>query len=252
MTSFAFEVPHAHLEDFSDLQDFHFALSIHCNIKYYREYFRRQSIRGTKQVWLDNSFNETGKADQIPKLLKIADQIGAHKVVVPDDPNWPIHKIARRFKDISKFIPSIRAIVVVNSWLMQQRLIELGALSFALSYHVRLPWYHNGGISSYFEYAKDFHFLGLCNIQELKELHPPSCDTSVPIKLALQNISLRKWYEDGCPRVHHKPGENKLSYYDVRMTKKQIELARQNIYNLKMAVNWSPLIVKGVKNGEEK
>jgi len=235
MTKFSFEVPHAHLEDFTDLQDFHFALSLHCKYKKYSNYFLRQATQGTSQVWLDNSFNETGLADEPTKLIKIGDKIGAHKIIVPDNPTWSTNKVARIFKKSTKMIPASKAIVVVNSPEMLEEMQRQGALCWALSYHVRLPHYQSGGSWQDFEWAKDCHFLGLCSVEEIIKLNPPTCDTSMPIKLALQGIRLRTWHEQGSPRVHRPPGMDKLSYYDTIMTKSEILLARENILTLKLA-----------------
>jgi hypothetical protein len=238
MTNLTFEVPHKHLEDFKDLQDFHFALSLHCQWKAYRDFFKRQAVKGVKQVWLDNSFNETGKADSLTKLFKLAYQLGAHKIIIPDNPEWSVKKVVTQYNQAINLFSPASSIVVINSFEMMTELEDQGAECFALSYHVRLPYYNNGGLPGHFLWAKECHFLGLCSIRELQEIQPLSCDTSVPIKLALKGISIRQWYEDGCPRIHRQPGDKgKLVYYDIEMTKEQIELARQNILNLKYAVN---------------
>jgi len=237
MTKFAFEVPHAHLDDFKDLQDFHFALSLHCYKSFYKNFFLHHSVTGVKQVWLDNSFNETGKADKITNLTQLADEIGAHKLIVPDNPTWSIEKVIKEFEASCKYIPASRAVVVINSERMYDGLIKQGALCFALSYHIRLPHYNKGGQPEDFLWAKECHFLGLCSIQELARLRPPSCDTSIPIKLAINGIRLLQWYEEGCPRIHHPPGVGKLPYYDLVLTEEQLKLAKENITMLKIAVN---------------
>jgi len=230
MTKFAFEVPHAHLEDFEDLQDFHFALSIFCKIPSYRNFYLKQSIKGTKQVWLDNSFNERGKADDITNLVSAVYQIEAHKVIAPDSPKWAANQIVEGFKNTALYISTSKIIVVIKDSMMMHKLASYGAMNFAISYHVRRArdWV------DFFE-VRDCHFLGLVSVKEIINLKPPSCDTSRPIKLALQGKTLRKWSEKGCLTTYHPPGQGKRPYFNIKMTTKQIDLARANIIALKEA-----------------
>jgi hypothetical protein len=72
------------------------------------------------------------------------------------------------------------------------------------------------------------HFLGLVSIREIQIVNPPSCDTSIPIKLALANMTLDEWVRTGCKHIHTVP-----SFFDIKMTKNQINIARYNIERLK-------------------
>lgn len=231
MTKFAFEVPHAHLEDFEDLQDFHFALSMFCSVSMYRNFYRRQSMKGVKQVWLDNSFNEKGRADDPIRLITAANQIYAHRVIAPDNPKWTTSRITSGVQDTALYFPTSKIIAVVNSQFMMSQLYSQGVRNFALSYHVRRDkdWDNSA-------WAYNCHFLGLCSIEEIIKIKPPTCDTSRPIKLALQGITLRKWHEEGCRTTYHPPGDKKRPYFSIRMSSPVVDLARSNIIQLKEAV----------------
>ena len=236
MTAFAFEPPNRHLEDFDDLQDYHFLLSMHCKDKdYVNHYAKRFDRSDTRRVILDNSYNELMRADDCIELISHMANVRADWVVVPDDPQWPTYKIADSFKEVCQFIEPHRTLTVINSLEMMNHLRHHGAPNFAISYHIRLPHYRRGGEPEDLSWAKQCHFLGLCNIKEIKELQPPSCDTSMPIKLGIMHEHLDEWIAGGCPHIHTK--DILQSFFDKKMSTEQIDLSRQNIIRLKELCN---------------
>jgi hypothetical protein len=241
-TAFSFEVPIAHLDDFADLQDYHFCLSMLCRDDRYFKHFHQLACKDHRQVWLDNSFNEQGKADQLEELVDLFTELGAHKLVVPDDPAWTTEQMKLSYHATTFHLDYLETITVVKSPEMRQELSLLGAQHFALSYHIRLPAYKQWLTSKrevpkyeLFRWASDMHFLGLCDIDEIQALRPPTCDTSMPIKIALQGLELHQWYELGCPHIHTK--DICEEFFSCNMTNNQIHLARRNIIELKEVCN---------------
>ena len=236
MTAFSFEVPHAHLADFEDLQDFHFILSMHLTNEKYLSYYQEQSLKGAKQVWLDNSFNEMGKADEVYSLVNSLRKVDAHKLIVPDDPTWTKEELLARYRIAREYLEPSQLIVVVSSSEMRAYMLEKGVKKLAVSYHVRLPHYRAGGLYHDFAWAKNCHFLGMTTVAELKQLKPVSCDTSMPVKIALLGQTLQQWIERGCTHIHTR---DNLNFFDLILNDKQLELARNNIIALKEMVNGS-------------
>ena len=230
MTKFAFEVPHFNLEDFEDLQDFHYMLSLNWECLRYKRFYLRQAKLRKKPIWLDNSYNETGVADDVSSMQQIALQVNASEIIAPDDPTWKTEQIAKAYLKTEKLWPKCRTIVVVSSPEMKEALEDLGAQHFAISYHTRLPAYKQGATPHDFLWAKNCHFLGLCSVHELEVIRPTTCDTSMPIKIALRDQTLKGWEEEGCPHIHTK---DDLSFFDKRLMGVQLRLARANIKQLK-------------------
>lgn len=229
MTKFAFEIPIKHLEDFDDLQDFHFALSfLFVNTKY-KNYHRTKSLEGKKAVWIDNSWNETGEADDPVTMSRLYREIMADKVFAPDDMRWDKYQLASAFQVMTKYIPANDIIVVVKSPEEQKWLSRRGATNFAIPFRYRMT-------KSYkeLEWCKNYHFLGMNTIEEIKTLKPPSLDTSFPIRMAIYGWTLDDWIAKGQPRLWHKEMPN---YYDLELTYDQLKLARQNIVTLKEVCN---------------
>lgn len=227
MTQFAFEVPHAHLEDFSDLQDFHLALSVHCYKTKYQSFYLNQALLGNKPIWLDNSFNETGKPDDPLTLSKYLHQLCADKVFCPDSMDWNKYDLAKAFNDMIRFTSYDNIIVVVKNEEERDWLASIGARHFAIPFRYRLHKTYNE-----LSWCKDYHFLGMNRIDEIQTLKPPTMDTSMPIRMALYNLTLSKWIIRGQPRYWHK---DMPDYYSLVLTSEQIDLARNNILRLKEA-----------------
>ena len=82
------------------------------------------------------------------------------------------------------------------------------------------------------------HFLGLLSIPEILQYRPRTCDTSMPIKLALRNETIRDWAGKGYPHVHTKDlGFEGKDFFNATMTDKQLKLAKSNIEHLKEVIN---------------
>lgn len=231
---FSFEVPLNHLIDFHDLQDFHFTLSILYEHQTYQEYIRFIKQEGLSQIWLDNSYNEKMKADEVETLVLIRNTYGASRVIAPDSPSWDIQQISDAYhKTVSRLnIDSV--IVVVRNQEMYYELRRQGALHFAVSYHSRREGFTEGQLYK----IPNLHFLGLLTPEEIRLCQPSSCDTSIPIKLALKHIRLDDWVEMGCPHIHTKDlGTEGKDFFHSSMTPFQIKLARTNIKRLKEVCN---------------
>jgi hypothetical protein len=229
-TKWSFEVPVAHLSDFEDLQDFHFTLSMLYSMPEYREYHTRPS---KKELWLDNSFNEKMEADGAQELSKLAQDVGAKYVICPDDPKWQLEHIKREYTRMALNLSLEKLVVVVSSEEMREEMERLNAERFAISYWVRMnhlnyqPWYEG------------CHYLGLLNPTEVLRGEPPSCDTSMPIKLAMIGWDLDDWEQSGYRHIHTKDlGLHGGSFFDAVLSWHQVQLARSNIQQLKEDTSW--------------
>jgi hypothetical protein len=228
-TAFSFEVPIKHLELFEDFQDFHFTLSMLYSESVYSTFYLWQKKLGLKTIWLDNSYNEKMKADSAHELIPTFKVLGAHKVISPDDPSWPLERIKAAYLNMCVMIPSEQVIVVVNSPQMLQEMKQVGASNFALSYWVRPKLTPE----ELYE-MRECHFLGLLDPFEISRCNPRSCDTSMPIKLALQKKTIEEWIEEGCPHVNTKDlGKDGMDFFHRELTEEEIELSMRNIIDLK-------------------
>jgi hypothetical protein len=234
MTKFSFEVPLAHLEDFHDLQDYYFTLSKLYNKEKYIRFMSKVRSTGLHTMWLDNSYNEKMVADDPYELIETFNSFRLDRIIAPDDPSWDANKIALEFVKVAEHIGEWNTICVVSSPLMMEYMItEYGAKNFALSYWVR-PKLSEYSLSQ----MRSCHFLGLLSVPEIMKYKPPSCDTSMPIKLAMQRKSLMEWAHDGYPHVHTKDlGSEGDDFFNMKMTNEQVTLARDNIKRLKEACN---------------
>jgi hypothetical protein len=229
MTKFSFEVPIPHLKDFEDLQDFFFTLSFLYADDTYKRFYMEKIQEGLKTVWLDNSYNEKLKADDCDLLMIMAKQLGVQKVIVPDDPKWGTTKIIHSLKQARSMIHPGHLITVVSSRTMASALTLAGAHHLAYSY-----WNRKEVPIEKRMWAKDCHFLGMLELEELIRIKPPSCDTSMPIKMALKGWNVGAWQMNGSPHIytHELP-----DFFTTTLTKGQIALARDNIKHIKEAVN---------------
>lgn len=237
MTKFSFEVPIAHLEDFESSQDFHFALSHLCRqSKLYLKFFQEQVSCCLKPVWLDNSFNELGKPDTPSTLVKIAQELRPHLVICPDSPKWEVQKIKEAYETMLRYYPPLggpNLMVVVKDEGMYNYMRRVGVVNFAIAYRVRI------GLPDLY-WAKGLHYLGMNSATEIRQYQPPSCDTALPIKLALQGVCFTDWmWNEDYPHDEEQKKESvrKKEYFQVRMKDKQIDLALNNIRELKEVCN---------------
>ena len=233
MTKFSFEVPIKHLDDFDEDQDFIFSLSILYQNEEYVKYINKVNQEGMKTVWLDNSYNETMKADSVTDLVKLTRLHQARRVIAPDDPKWDTKQIKESFTEMNDYFGVHRIIVVVSSYEMFIDLQEAGAMNFAVSYWTRDQWSLEA-----LKNIPRLHFLGLLDVPELINIQPASCDTSMPIKLALTGRTMRDWQKTNYEHIHTKDlGPEGKSFFEAEMTSKEIDLAKENIWTLRNALS---------------
>ncbi len=243
MTKFSFEVPIAHLNDFNEYQDFHFSLSYLCRqSEPYLTFYQEQIEEGLKTVWMDNGYNEHLRADGPLILIRTAQELRPHLIICPDSPKWSTQKIQDAFYRMMNLIERTALqstlMVVVRDEQMLNYVRNHGARKFAVSHWIssRAEGHYND-----IHWAQKCHFLGMNSPKELCELKPPSCDTTLPIKLAMQGKTLRRWWEEGCPYTHDKdPAEQrkrKKEYFSLILDDKTLKLAIENIKALKKMCN---------------
>lgn len=220
MTQFSFEVPLRHLDDFTDLQDYFFALSFLCEDPRYVDYLKRERVH--RIITLDNSFNELGKAQTAQEMRKYADLIKADYVVSPDSDSWTPIDMMNTYKAMKGVGFSTDVIILPIRSIEEYSAARIGGVkSMAIPYEFRplfpeeFPW-------------NRMHFLGMRDPLEVKMCRPLSCDTSMPIKIALRGQTIREWILKCCPHEDSRP-----NFFQTEMTIAQVELARRNIKELK-------------------
>lgn len=230
MTKFSFEVPLAHMNDFEDLQDFHFALSLlFQKTLNYRRFIERQIEEGLKTVWLDNSYNEQHKADDPYSMGRLARVLDCQKVIAPDDPSWEDDMHISEALKLAKWIPLNKIVLVAHRYSTIPAGWGVGLNHIAVPYGSRYttePW------------MREKHLLGILTVKELQQLTPASCDTGMPVKIAREGWTLNVWEIKGCPHLDNFDRKYK-SFFDWKLKPSEVELARKNIIDLKEAVNGS-------------
>ena len=240
MTKFSFEVPIKHLLDFDEDQDFGFALSFLVNQnKAYADYYNRFALTyQDRKVILDNSYNEKLEADGFSQLSYAIERcFGASHLVAPDSPKFDEAQIASNWVsaclNFRKFKQE-NVIAVVRSRKMFNFLYDCGAQSFAVSYWTRPEIIKESDAF----WISGCHFLGLNNIDEIKTFRPQTCDTSMPIKLAMVGKSIDQWRRDDFPHIYtHELGASGSEFFNASLTDETIKLAKQNIKQLKEECN---------------
>lgn len=233
MTKFAFEVPIPHLNDFHRYQDFIFTLSILYEDPDYLSYLLKVKEEGLKTIWLDNSFNETFEVETPEKLYKLSLCSQASKVICPDHINWNADRLAESFRAMHKLgINKAQLLGVASDFESFKRLYNEGCTTIGVSYWVRSSWTYEQLLQ-----VKDkcqLHFLGLNDMIELRAVQPHSCDTSMPIKLALQGQSLRNWAEQGYPHINTKDlGLRGRAFFQADLSPLELQLSFDNIQLLR-------------------
>lgn len=231
MTYWSFEVPIKHLEFFEEDQDFNFTLSILYKDPEYLKYYMYQVAHRIKCVWLDNSVNETNQPDSCGDLCLLANEIFPDCIISPDGVGWDTKQITEAMHKMMIEAPiDSRIYGVFSSWEMFQYLKELNC-GLAVSYEHR----HKFTDEQMHEIVRhQTHFLGLVSIHEIKTFKPLSCDTSMPIKLALQGMSIQDWIIRGCPHIHTRDlGLNGMDFFKAKLTPTELKLAKKNIHDLK-------------------
>lgn len=233
-TKYSFEAPIPHLQDFEDLQDFHFTLCHLYSNPEYLLFYRRQRVKGEKTIWLDNSYNELLEATSLSNMVHVSMQVDPDKVISPDSPKWDTVRMIDSYMQARKVFSRDTLTVVVRSTEMKRAFEAVGANHFCTSYWVRPDLTHDT-----LRKLSPFHMLGLISPQEIITLQPPTCDTSMPIKIALKGWTLQEWGAKGCPHIYtHELGTAGGDYFTTKMTRDQIDLARMNIRRLKEVTQW--------------
>ena len=239
MTKFAFEVPLKYLDDFDEDQDFYFTLSFLFEHKEYAKYFSQINNTGRwsadlarRSIWIDNSTNELRTPESCEGLAKLFNSIQPEFVVAPDHPDWNQETMLLTALELGHCdVPLDRIITIVHhpDWIGHFR--SYGLTNFAAPYDFRYCTQ---------EKLKRFsscHFLGLVSLHELKVARPLTCDTSMPIKLALEDKTLQEWAEAGCPHIH-----TVKDFFQQKMSFKEIKLAKRNIQELKAVVDGEAVV----------
>ncbi len=222
-TLWSFEAPIKHLQDFDDLQDIQFTLSM---LFTNPEYYQHMTQHRNKPLWLDNSYNEKGKADDPDKLLQLANEIHPDITVSPDNPKWPESQLKETFNRMLTFLPRRNLMLVAPTYQHYKKLKFLNPGIWGISYWNRGEWLHTNLLSMC--QKEKTHFLGLLHPREIQLYRPYSCDTSMPIKLALQDMTIQDWVDQGCQHIYTKP-----DFFDLEMSDTEIHTARANIKTLK-------------------
>lgn len=187
------------------------------------------------EIWLDNSFNEKMKADDMITLGVAYDAILPDKVIAPDSPEMSAGDIVFNWRKVQSdfYLPPKRVIAVCSSEQMYLTLREQGATSLAVSYWTRdtIRVTENG------MWMSDCHFLGLLNPEELITFRPKTCDTSMPIKLAMKGWDLNEWKRRGYPHIHTKDlGKWGGDYFNAQLDEPTLLLAKENIRRLREVI----------------
>jgi hypothetical protein len=231
MNGFSFEVPLDNLNDFNEEQDYIFALSFLCRDKRYLKYLRDMKDSGLK-ITLDNSYNELKVATPVKDMLSISEEINADYVICPDDDTWTEVKYLTIFNQMASKINPSKLFLIARNPMHFLTFEREGILNIAIPYEFRpkytgqpsLEGYGYGYTKETKRYLRGSHFLGLNTLNEPVKYQAKSCDTSMPIKLAVKGISIKEWVKERCYHIDTIP-----EFFDLRLSKKQIKLAKDNI-----------------------
>lgn len=228
MTKFSWEVPTKHLRDFDPYQDYYLVLSF----LYKDPNFATFMMKTSKAIILDNSYNELREPGDPKTLYDLALRLNPRWVICPDCHGWSLEELQHSYRSMERLIHPENLLIVVKNeeqylWAMDE------GIPFCTTYDERmdLPDIIN---------FKATHFLGLIMPSEVRHFHPISCDTGMPIKLALEGKTIGQWIEEGYPHPLTKP-----EYFDLTLTDKEIDLAIKNIEEIKKVS--TPVI--GGRNG---
>ena len=231
MIEFSFEAPLNHLYDFQDDQDFIFALSFLCKDKRYIEYLKDCHKDGYKLI-IDNSYNELQKATPLRTLISLYKKFNADAIICPDCDTWNWHKYRLLFGRASAILPIKDIYMVARCPEHFNYFEEIGVERIAIPYEFRPAFTGNIQYNGYPESLKcnlrGAHFLGLNTLMEPLRYQAASCDTSMPIKLALLGKTIEQWVKENCPHINSTP-----KFFELTLTSRQIQLAKKNIKDIK-------------------
>lgn len=230
MTKFSFEVPIHHLWDFHPFQDFLFILPQLLIDEEYRKYVLKVKRMGTHTIWLDNGFNETLQAADAWSLLGPNTLLSPQRVIVPDRLDETPAQVRESYLQMLYLgFPKERLTVVCST------LKTVKAMRDEFDCPIAIPYRRRSNFDPGWDDLTQTHFLGLNSIDEVRKFKPTTCDTSMPIKLAIKGWDIGIWLSKGCPHIHTSElGEYGMDFFNIRMTKHQIHLAKENIANLKI------------------
>lgn len=226
MTQFSFEVPIKHLNDFHEDQDYIFSLSFLFNDPDYCKYIELNQ----KLHILDNSYNELGSPQSLESMLRIYKNYPTDFLVCPDSDGWDSRKTILSFAEAAATIGTNQVIGIARSKNEISGLTKLGCKYLAIPFEHRLclpiPMF------------SPTHFLGLNNIMEIFAYEPDTIDTSMPIKIALKDLTIDKWVMLGCPHINTKDIIQSIDFFHMKMKVNEIKLAKINIKRLKEIVSY--------------
>lgn len=221
MTKFSFEVPIKHLDYFHEHQDFLFALSSLFEDKRYSDYMLKHSKQGEYLV-IDNSFNELKKPTSASLLIDLFKYYKAEAFVCPDSDEWSTQRQLQEYENVLK-LTSKDIIWPVARWPEEITYYkQVKAPIIAIPYEYRYFLQLKG--------LRGLHFLGLRSPDEVLNFQPLSVDTSMPIKLALQGMTLKQWMDQCCPHFHT---HLMPDFFSLTLSKEQLRLSVKNINDLK-------------------
>jgi len=231
MIKFSFEVPLAHLHDFHELQDYHFALSFLFHNEEYVRYMKECSNNGDYLV-IDNSFNELKRAEPLSKLTAIYEEYSADAIVCPDADEFKAEEQITSYESAVEALGR-QAVYAVARWpeefkQLEERSPSVTAVPYEYRMFLPLNELPHGRL----------HFLGLNNISEVLTFRPVSVDTSMPVKLIFHGMTVKEWIMEGCPHFHT---AEMSGFFDAVLTKAQVEEAKSNIKLIKEVCNGGDL-----------
>lgn len=232
MKGFSFEVPIKHLDDFSDLQDYIFALSFLFKDKDYEDYISRQKEDG-KIIVLDNSYNELKVPTKVVELVNLFNEINADYVIAPDCDTWTIDNYTLIWNEITLYLPFEKIFMVARCPRHFSFFEELGVKNIAIPYEFRPAYTGIPPAGEKYHFPEDIalrgaHFLGLNTAWEPLYSQAKSCDTSMPIKVALKGMTIEDWIYSGCKHI-----DTEIDFFARKMKPIEVHLARENITFLK-------------------
>lgn len=219
---FSFEVPTAYLEYFHEYQDYIFALSFMLKEdRKYNSYIHDSREKGLKII-IDNSANEMDEPTKVKDMACLFSEFPNEYIISPDWLDWGLMEQIKNAKKLSDFVPKKYIITPINNvnWIGYYN--NEGFTNIAMGYNLR--YLSDTDLVK----LKGHHFLGLNSIRELFVGQPSSCDTGLPIKLARENMTVKRWIEQGCPHIQTRP-----DFFNWHLTPAELYLSRKNMDTLK-------------------
>lgn len=231
MILFSFEVPLKYLEEFNPFQDYIFSLSFLYSEKVYKDYILRCKDK-QRWIFLDNSYNELKEATSVEELKSLYLEILPDEVMCPDNDTWDVDKYLEVFTDMKEIIPYFRLSIVARNLVHYNIFRKNGIRNISIPYEFRpeytMPNKPEGFLPKEAYALANNHFLGLNTSKEPFTWKAKSVDTSMPIKIAMEGLTLTQWEELGCPHIDSTP-----DFFHREMSKAEIALAKSNITELK-------------------